>query len=107
VDVEAVRSALGGLAARIVDLVEEVLERARHVADVGRGTEHEPVGGQHIGRVRDQRRPDLHLDPFDLVGTRPGEDRVEQLLQRRRGGVVDDEQAGHGHTVAKPEGHST
>ena len=103
--VQRVRTALGRLETGVVDAVEEVLERPRHVADVGGGAEQVPVGGEHVRRGRGQRRPHGHLDALDLLGGCPRHDGLIHRLQRGRAGVVDDQQGSHQsgtHRLAAP-----
>jgi hypothetical protein len=84
------------------DRVEEVLEGAAHVAEVRGGAEQVAVRRQHLARVRLERRPDHHLDPFDRVVVGAGDDGVGQLLDRMGRGVVDDQQTGHVPEPALP-----
>src|SRR5580698_8411707 len=65
VHVQAVRPSPGGLQARVVDAIEEMLEGTRHVPDVGRGAEQVGVSLQHVDRGRGQGRADDNLDAFD------------------------------------------
>ena len=95
VHVQPVGPAAGRLQAGVVDAVEEVLERAGHVADVGRGAEQVAVGLEHVGGRRGQGRPDHHLDVVDFVGPRAAHRGLEHLLQGGRRGVVDDQQPRH------------
>src|SRR4029453_5534611 len=57
VDVDAVGQSDGGVEAGVVDGVEEVLESAGHVADVGRRPEQDAVGGEQVRRTGRQGRP--------------------------------------------------
>ena len=81
--------------------VEEVLERPGHVAEVRGRAEQVAVRGQHVVRGRLQRGPDDHLDALDRVVVRAGHHRVGQGPQRPGGGVVDDEQDGHGREASE------
>jgi hypothetical protein len=100
VHVEPVGRAGPGVEARVVDLVEEVLERAGHVADVRRRAEHERVRGEHVGNGRGQRGGDHDFDPRvgELRIARARDDRFEHRPQRGRRRVVDDEQPRHPRT---------
>ena len=67
VDVDAERAADGRVEARVVDLVEEVLERAGHVAEVGRRAEEVAVGLEHVDRGRGERGARHHVDALDAI----------------------------------------
>jgi cation:H+ antiporter len=102
VHVQGVRAAGGGGQARVVDRVEEVLERPGHVADVGRGAQQVAVGGEHIGGPGRERGPGHHVHALDLVGGGTGHHLLEHGLHGRRGGVVDDQQRGHRRISCDP-----
>src|SRR5207302_893824 len=76
VHVQAVGTSGGGVQARIVDLIEEVLEGARDVAQVGGRPEEVAVGVQHVEGRRRQRRSAHHLDILDA-----------RIGRARRGGL--------------------
>ena len=77
-DIERVGQPLRLLQAGIVTAVEEILERAAHVAEVlGRAEDHR-VGCQHVVRTGLQGRAIVDLDPLDLGGARTGQDGLEQ-----------------------------
>jgi hypothetical protein len=86
VHVEPVRRPGFGVEARVIDLVEEVLERAGHVADVRRSAEHERVRGEHVGNGRGQRGGGDDVDPRfgELRVARAGHDSLEHRPQRGR-----------------------
>jgi hypothetical protein len=90
-DVDAVGPAGRGLEARVVDGVEEVLESARHVTEVGRGPQQVAVRLEHVDGGGAERRAHLDVDPLDLGIGRPRPRRLEQGVERRRRGVVDDQ----------------
>ena len=50
----------------VVHLVEEVLHRPRHVTDVRRRPEDDPVGFEDVGRPSGQGCPYLNGNTFDL-----------------------------------------
>jgi cation:H+ antiporter len=102
VHVQGVRAAGGGGQARVVNRVEEVLERPGHVADVGRGAQQVAVGREHIGWPGRERGPGHHVHALDLVGGCPGQHLLEHGLHGRRGGVVDDQQRGHWRISCDP-----
>ena len=93
--VQAVGPSLGRLQARIVDAVEEVLERTGHVADVGRRAEQVPGRAEHVHGPGGQRGNRHHLDAIDLVGARSAQHGFEHGLHGRRRGVVHDKQPAH------------
>ena len=94
VDVEAERLAAAldrrgravvgeGAAGLEEDRVEEVLERAAHVAEVRRRAEHVAVRGEHVVGVGLERRADDHLDARDRVVRGAGDDGLGQRGHRR------------------------
>ena len=83
VHVQAIVPALGGFEARVVDPVEEMLERPGHVPDVGRGAQQVAVRAEHVDGGRGQRGPGHDLDALDLVGARAGQHRLEHRLHGR------------------------
>src|SRR5664279_1066734 len=83
----------------VVDLVEEMLERTGHVADVRRCPQEETVRFQHVDHRRGQRRSDNRFHALDLFCTGAVDDGLQQFLQRRRTGVVNDEKAAGGWRV--------
>jgi hypothetical protein len=100
VHVKPVRRPGLGVEARVVDLVEEVLERAGHIADVRRRAEHERVRGEHVNSGRGQGGGDHDVDPRlgEIRVTGAGHDRLEHRPQRGRRRVVDNEQPRHQRT---------
>ena len=58
----------GRFQARVVDLVEEVLQRARHVAEVGGRAEQVAVGGEHVVGGRLQRGDASRRRPLRSAG---------------------------------------
>ena len=55
VQVDAERTAPGGVQARVVDLVEEVLEGAGEIPEVDRASEQVAIGLQHLDGARPMR----------------------------------------------------
>ena len=78
----------------MIDAVEEVLERAGRIANIGGCAEQETIGLEHVSRRSREGRADDHLDALDLISPRSADRRLEHLLQGRRGCVVDDQQPG-------------
>jgi hypothetical protein len=93
--VKAVGPPPGRLQARVVDAIEEVLEGAGHIADIGGGAEEIAVRLEHIGGRRRQGGPDDHLDALDLIGPCSGDRRLKHFLQGGRRRVMNDQQPRH------------
>jgi hypothetical protein len=96
VEVGAERAPDGVLQAGVVHDVEEVLQGPGQVPQVGRAADDVAVGLEHVGGGGGQRRSHHHLHPLDLRVARPLAHRLQQGVEVGRGGVVDDQQAGHG-----------
>ena len=101
-------AALGGSGGAVVgqcsagleeDRVEEVLQRAGHVAEVRGRAEEVAVRAEHVVSSRGQRLTDHQLDTLDGVVARARDDGVGELANREGGGVVDHEQSGHGESL--------
>ena len=84
------------LQAGVVDDVEEVLQGAGEVAQVGGPADDVAVRLEDVGGGGGQRRSDHHLDPLDLRRTCPVAHRLQQGVEVGRRRVVHDEQMGHG-----------
>ena len=82
-NIEGVGATDGGVQARVVDLIDEVLQRSGHVPEVGRRAQHEAVGRQHVDRRGRQCRAHDHLDPLDGVVARPRPHGLEHGMGRR------------------------
>src|SRR3546814_3027979 len=95
-DGEAVGQAVGLVDDAVVGAVEEVLQRAAHVAEVLGGAENDPVGGQHVVRPGLEGGEGAGLDTRDLRRARALDHRVAQPGRVLRRHVSDDEEALHG-----------
>ena len=90
-DIKRIGQALGFLQTGIVDPVEEILQRAAHIAQVLRGAENDALRCQHILRTGLQRRLYGDGDAFDPVRTGAPRHRIAQRLRIIRRGVRNDE----------------
>src|SRR3546814_1689258 len=95
-DVGAGGQAVGLVDGAVVGAVEEVLQRAAHVAEVLGGAENDPVGGQHVVRPGLEGGEGAGLDTRDLRRARALDHRVAQPGRVLRRHVSDDEEALHG-----------
>ena len=71
VQIDAKRPAFRGVQARVIDLVEEVLQGPGQIAEVDRASEQVSVRGEHLHRSCGQSRPHLQVDALDCRVARP------------------------------------
>ena len=74
----------------IVDRVEEVLEGAAHVPEVGRGAKHIAVSSQYFVRLGLKRRSANDLDRLQAISVSPFDHLLQHVLKSGRRGVMND-----------------